>query len=498
MTEPAGIGRSELLALLGNWTDGDTSLYVALADAVVACVERGDLAAGTRLPAERDLARGISVSRGTVMAAYDRLRQLGYAESRGGSGTRIRTDVRRPLAPADINRGQGSGYRGMTSRLLKPAPDVVELALALPRDPSDLPADFFDVPGALVMSVAGDAGMAPQGGAALRQAIADRYSTAGVPTSAEQIVVTGGGQQGIDLCGALALRPGDTVLVEEATYPGALAVFARHGARIQTVPVQGSWGDPRPLIQAVADHHPRLVYLMPSMHNPTGRTASDAWRRQLAAFVDAHELYLVEDDSLADVLFDGQRMPPVAAYSRSGRVLTIGSLSKSVWGGLRIGWIRSDPSAAEQFGQLKAAKDLGLSAFGQAAALHVLPRIEEVIAARTASLSRRAEVLLDLLDQHLPQWKASVPDGGLTVWAQLPEQIAEDFTQRAFRFGVAVSPGAAHCPGQERTDRIRLAFAHEPDVLAEGVHRLARAWSTRASSSRSVPSQVTTRPALHG
>jgi DNA-binding transcriptional MocR family regulator len=480
VTEPGGIGRAELLALLGDWAAGEASLYVALADAVVASVVRGDLPPGTRLPAERDLARGISVSRGTVMAAYDRLRQLGYAESRGGSGTRIRDDVRRPLAAVDTSRGEGSRYRGMSSRLLRPTPDVIDLALALPRDSEDLPADFYDVPGSLVRAVAGEAGMAPQGGMALRQAIAQRYATSGVPTVPEQLVVTGGGQQGLDLCAALTLRPGDTVLVEEATYPGALAVFAAHGARLRTVPVQGSWTDPRQLAAAVATHRPRLVYLMPSMHNPTGRTTTSTWRRQLATLVDTSELYLVEDDSLADVLFEGTQTPPVAAYSRSGRVLTVGSLSKSVWGGLRIGWVRADPGAAEQLGELKAAKDLGLSAYGQAAALHVFPRIEEVVAARRSTLLRRAEVLLDLLDQHLPEWEASTPDGGLTLWARLPEEDAEDVAQRATRYGVAVSPGSAHCVGRDRTDRVRLAFAQEPDVLAEGVQRLARAWSAAA------------------
>lgn len=489
MTEPGAIGRAELLALLGDWGAGEASLYVALADALVGCVERGDIPVGTRLPAERDLARGISVSRGTVMAAYDRLRQLGYAESRGGSGTRIRQDIRRSLASVGQVRGEASRYRGLSSRLLKPASDTIDLALALPRDTADLPADFFDVPGELVRSAAGDAGMAPQGGAALRQAIADRYAAARMPTVADHIVVTGGGQQGLDLCAGLLLRPGETVLVEEATYPGALAVFARQGARIRTVPVQGSWGDARLFRNAIAEWHPRLVYLMPSMHNPTGRTASDAWRRQLAGIVDTNELFLIEDDSLADVVFDGNRMPPVASYSRSGRVMTIGSLSKSVWGGLRIGWIRSDAASAERFGELKAAKDLGLSAFGQAAALHLFPRLEEVIAARTQSLSRRAEVMLDLLDQHLPAWKASLPDGGLTLWVQLPDRDAEDVAQRASRFGVAVSPGAAHCPGTERTDRMRLSFVHEPDVLAEGIRRLARAWSAKAEplEQRSTP-----------
>ncbi len=481
---PETVGRTELLALLGDWAKNEASLYVALADALIACVDRGDLPVGTRLPAERDLAQGLTVSRGTVMAAYDRLRQAGYAVSRGGSGTRIRRDVRRPLVAVGSAQGEAARYRGLTGRLLNPSEDVVDLALALPRHPDDLPPDFYEVPGELVREVAGQAGMAPQGGAALRQALADRYSASGVPTSTEQVVITGGGQQGIDLCAGLVLRPGDTVLVEEATYPGALAVFARHGARIRTVPVQGSWGDPRSLVEAVERHHPRLLYLMPSMHNPTGRAASVGWRRQLADLVDSHELYLVEDDSVADIVFDGPAMPPVAAYSKTGRVLTIGSLSKSVWGGLRTGWIRSDPSCAEQFGQLKAAKDLGLSAFGQAAALHVFPHLDEVIAARTSRLAGHAEVLLDLLAQHLPMWSATFPDGGLTLWVQVPDATAEDLAQRALRFGVAVSPGAAHCAGSDRTDRVRLSFAHEPDVLAEGVQRLARAWHATRSSER--------------
>jgi DNA-binding transcriptional MocR family regulator len=478
--EPGALGRAELVALLGDWSTGDARLYIALADAVVACVSRGDIPTGTRLPAERDLARAIGASRGTVMSAYDRLRQAGYAQSRAGSGTCIRHDVRRPLIPADIGRGDAGRYRGLSGRLLNPAPDVVDLALALPRDPGDLPADFFDVPGELVASAAGAAGMAPQGGAALRTAIAGRYAAQGLPTTPEQIVVTGGGQQGIDLCAGLLLRPGDTVLVEEATYPGALAVFGGSGARIRTVPVQGPGGDLRALAGAVAAYRPRLVYLMPSMHNPTGCSAGEAWHRRLAAFADAHELYLVEDDSVADLRFDGRRTPPVASYSRSGRVLTIGSLSKSVWGGLRTGWIRSDATCAGRFGQLKAAKDLGLSAFAQAAALHVFPRLEDVIGARTATLTRRADLLLELLGRHLPDWNAACPDGGLTLWVQLPDTVAEDVAQRAPRFGVAVSPGASHCVDAERTDRIRLSFAPEPDVLAEGVRRLARTWSAVA------------------
>lgn len=470
------VRRGDLVALLGDWSSGDGSLYVRLADAIVACAARGDLAPGTRLPAERDLAKGISVSRGTVMAAYERLRSLGWAESRRGSGTWIREDARRPLAPVPQSGADAQRYKSLSSRLLAPTPEVVDLALALMRDPADLPADFLQVPPELVRTVAGDLGIAPQGGRELREAIAARYAALGVPTGADEVVVTGGGQQAIDLCAALFLRPGDTVLVEEATYPGAIDVFSRYGARIRTLPLQGEWGDIRPLEDAVAAHRPRLVYLMPSLHNPTGRSASTTRRRQLARLADAHELYLVEDDSVADLLFDGPRLPPVAAYAAGDRVLSLGSLSKSVWGGLRVGWIRSDRRVAEQFGQIKAARDLGLSAFAQAAALHVLPRLDEIVAARSATLRDRAGVLLDLLGRHLPEWTWPEPEGGLTVWARMPAPIAEQFVQRALRHGVAVSPGAAHCAGTEQTDRVRISYAPAPDVLAEGVARLASAW----------------------
>lgn len=482
MSEATTVGRADLLALLGEWSHNQSSLYVELADALVACVRRGDLAPGTRLPAERDLARGISVSRGTVMAAYGRLRELGWAESRRGSGTRIRDDVRRPLAPADTRGPDAGRYRTLSSRLIRPSPDVIDLALALVRDPKDLPGDLFEVPQGLVRAIAGDTGIAPQGGLALREAISARYTASGLRTTADQIVVTGGGQQGIDLCATLALRPGDTVLVEEATYPGGLASFSRHGARIRTVPVQGSWGDLRLLTAAIAQHRPRLMYLMPSMHNPTGRTASESWRRALAALADQHELYLVEDDSAADLLFDGERMPPVAAYSASGRVLTIGSLSKPVWGGLRVGWLRANEGTANQCGQIKATKDLGLSAFAQAAAVQVLPRLDEIAAMRARALGRNAEHLVDLLELHLPDWEADYPDGGLTLWARLPEPTAEDFAQRALRHGVAVSPGAAYCAGADRTDRIRLSFASRPETLTEGVLRLAAAWKAADSA----------------
>ena len=480
----AAVGRADLLAILGNWSSGDASLYAQLADAVAGCATRGDLAPGTRLPAERDLAIGLSVSRGTVMAAYARLRQLGWAESRRGSGTWIRSDARRPLVPARQTSEPAHRSRHLAGHLLHPAPGIVDLAVAAVRDTDDLPDDLFEVSTASIRAVTGNAGYAPQGALQLREQLAARHRDSGTATTADQIVITAGGQQGIDLCAALALRPGDTVLVEEATYPGAIDVFARHGARIRTVPLQGSWGESRPLAEAIELHRPRLVYLMPSMHNPTGRTASELRRKQLARLADEHELYLVEDDTSAELTFEGRRTPPVAAHSKAGRVLTISSFSKTVWGGMRVGWVRAAPAVAERLGQIKAAKDLGVSAFAQAAALGMVPRLDEIAEARSALFRGRAAVLEQLLSDRLPDWSWSDPDGGLALWVRLPNLDAEVFAQRALRAGVAVSPGAAHCYDQERTDRLRVSFAARPEILTEGVNRLAVAWHEHVARHR--------------
>ena len=469
-----------LVGLLGDWTSGDRPLFVGLADAVAAAVARGDIAPGGRLPAERVLAARLAVSRGTVMAALELLRERGLVVSRQGSGTRVPLNPPRALLPDLDAAGPSARSRRLSGRFFDQNPAVIDLAVSLLPDAEFLQDDLLPATWSVLEASSGGHGYAPQGLAGLRSELCRYYQDRGLRTTIDELTVTAGAQQALDLVSALAVRPGDCVLVENPTYPGALDTFARHGARIESVSFNSHWDRPSALREAILRFAPRLVYLMPAMHNPTGRSLPDGRRREIARLADEHQLYVIEDDSLADVVFSLREQPLVAAYSTQGRVLTVGSLSKSAWGGLRVGWIRASPGIAARIARIKAARDLGSSPLPQLAAQRILQELEVILGQRRRQLAGRCRALQAALTAQLPDWRWNPPEGGLSLWIQLPVDRAEDFTQLALRRGVAVIPGSAHCVDDSAADRIRLCFSSAEPLLHEGVRRLRTAWDELA------------------
>ena len=477
VTNSTAVTASDLLTLLGDWSAEETSLYRALAVKVQRLIQRGDLPPGIGLPPERVLAQALAVSRGTVMNAFDSLRQDRFLESRQGSGTRVRVDAPRPLLPDMDLLGRAAPSRSLTGRLMEDRPGVIDLAISRLHDADAvrsvvLPASWDEI------ELAGDGhGYAPQGLRSLRQVVAAYYQDRGLRTEPEQVLITAGAQQGIDLCAALALRPGDSVLVESPTYPGAIDAFARYGARVTSIPFESHWERPASLREAIETHAPRLAYLMPATHNPTGRSLSDSRRREIARLADTHELYVIEDNSLADVEFSPRDRPLVAAYATQDHVLTLGSLSKSAWGGLRIGWIRGESSLISRLARSKAAKDLSLSPITQLIAQRVLEDFESITALRRAQLLSRAGFLRDRLRTVIPDWTFEDAAGGLSLWVRLPFGNGDAFAQHALRHGVAVIPGSAHCLDGAGAAHLRIAYAQPEHIIEEGVARLRSAWT---------------------
>ena len=215
---------------------------------------------------------------------------------------------------------------------------------------------------------------------------------------------------------------------------------------------------------------------MPGTHNPTGRSLPDSRRREIARLADTHELYVIEDNTLADVEFHPRDRPLVAAYATGDHVLTLGSLSKSAWGGLRIGWVRGESSLISRLARSKAAKDLSLSPITQLIAQQVLEDFDSVTALRRAQLVSRAGFLRDRLRAVIPQWTFADAAGGLSLWVRLPFGSGDEFAQGALRHGVAVIPGSAHCVDGTGTPYLRIAYAQPEHILEEGVARLRSAW----------------------
>jgi len=444
---------------LGDWSLGGGPLFRRLAVALSRLLERGALPEGARLPSERALAAALSVSRGTAVAAYDLLVGDGLVERRQGSGSYA-------VGSAAIGLPAGREGSGLVARLVDasagPA-DVVDLSLSVLQDPGGLPSAAVTTED--LARAAPDTGYSPWGLRGLREAIADRLGDAGLPTTAEQVVVTAGAQQAISLAASCWVRPGDGVVVDDPTYPGALSAFTAAGARLSTS----------------LDGHPALVYAQPSIQSPTGTVMSRHQRDVLAQAVVDARVPLVEDMALTGLAWE--RLPePVAARIPDHPVAVVGSLSKLLWGGLRLGWVRAPEPVALRFARVKATHDLGSSVVGQLLAERLLrhPLLDTFLAERNAELRRRYTALSDALRSELPDWTWDEPHGGLSLWVRLPEPTADAFAQVALRHGVAVATAealSAH-PARHR-DHLRLSFAGPADDLRVGVRRLREAWRAR-------------------
>jgi DNA-binding transcriptional MocR family regulator len=455
--------------MLGDWTMRAGPLYLRLSDALRDAVAYGLLAPGSRLPAERRLAAHLGCSRGTVVAAYEALRSRGAAQTRTGSGTYLRGGP----APPRTHRST------LLSRLVDEHQAPIDLAVAAPQTRPALPAITVDLAAAAGLVPAH--GYAPLGAPALRSAIAGHLTEhRGVATRADEVVVTNGGQGALSMIAAAFIAPGDRVLVEAPTYPGAIEVFSRAGAQIEAIERDHAGPLPDRLERALASRPARMIYLVPTCHNPTGSVISGPRRRDLLRIAAAHRVSVIEDTVMADLL-QGPAPPPDLAAMDPDRVLSVGSLSKCCWGGLRVGWIRASSEKVLGLGRLRAALDLGSSALDQAVGLAVLNDFPKIAASMRAVASERLELLAGELSERMPEWRFDTPRGGWSLWVTLPHGSGDDLVALALRHGVAVSSGTGAAPDDRFAGHLRLSAGPAPELIREGIALLQRAWRELSS-----------------
>lgn len=475
----ASISPVTLTRVVAGWETGRGPRYRRLAGAVVAAVDRGDIPPATRLPAERRAADALGLSRGTVVAAYDLLRDDGVVERQRGSGTWVVSGAAAGLRVAELAAGLRA--RQITRDTVPQTPATIDLALSVLPSPAGLPPDAFRIDPAVLARLAHGHGYHPAGLPKLRERLADLHTHHGLATTPDQIVVTLGAQQAIALTARLLVQPGDVVAVESPTYPGAIDVYSRAGARFATVAGDSAGVRPDDLGRVVAAAAPRLAYLVPTGQNPRGTVLPDPRREQLAQFAERTGTWLVEDETLAWTVYGAHGPPPpVAAHGTGARTLTIGSLSKVLWGGLRVGWIRGPAATVARLGRLKAAQDLGNGALSQAVVLALADRIDEIAGERRRTLAAGAALMCRLLAESLPTWHVRPPAAGLSLWARLPASTGDAFAPVAVRHGVRVLPGSAASPDEAHLDHLRLALSLPADDLRRAVARLAAAWREHA------------------
>ena len=302
----------------------------------------------------------------------------------------------------------------------------------------------------------------------------------------------------MDLLIRCEVLPGQPVAVEDPTFPGALDALYRAGARVIGIPARAGL-DPERLEHVVRTHRPAMAYLIPTHHNPTGLVMRAGHRRRVARLAAAHpDTLFVDDMTLAELpLGDNPPPLPLAALDpRQPNLVSLGSLSKLYWGGLRTGWIRASAGLIARVAAAKAAADLGSAAFSQAIVAALLnDKHDDIVKWRREWLRARHDALAGALRAALPEWTWPEPDGGLTLWVRLPgagsgPADSGTFAQAALRQGVAVVPGrllsatAGAARGRaggsgQATGYLRLAFTQAPDVLARSAVALAQA-SSRA------------------
>lgn len=269
------------------------------------------------------------------------------------------------------------------------------------------------------------------------------------------------------------------MVVEDPCYPGAIAAFAQAGVRFVGVPLDGDGVRVDELRRALATR-PALVYLQPTVQSPTGSVLTPARRRRVAELVVEHRVPLVEDLALADLCW-APPPPPVAALCPEASVAVVGSLSKVLWGGLRLGFVRAPEPLALRFARVKATADLGTSAVSQMLAERILAAAPDVGRTRALELRRRYQVLATAVADRLGRWTWDEPAGGLSMWVGLGGVDAERFAQVALRHGVAVATAAPLSVSERHADRIRLSFAPPPALLRQAVERLGAAWDALRS-----------------
>ncbi|HEX7099590.1 MAG TPA: PLP-dependent aminotransferase family protein [Acidimicrobiia bacterium] len=463
-----------LVEMLGEWSSGEGPLYRRLADALARCIDHGDLRPGVRLPAERAMASLFNLSRTTVVAALDLLKTRGYLDSSPGSGTWVRavrgfSPAGGIVTPADtVGRNPlfsrlGAGDDSMidfTASVLSPSPLVETAIRSASREIGD------EIEGA---------GYHPAGLPVLRDQVAEWFTGRGVPTEANQVLITSGGQQAIMLIAAAHIQPGDPVVVESPTYPGALDAFRLVGAAIRTVPVGPNGTRSRDVLQAAEARTPILTYLIPSFHNPTGTVMDPFERRRLARRLEEHTSLVVEDESLVELPLQEMEVPrPLAAHLDG--VLTVGSASKPYWGGLRVGWVRGPVDLIRRLTHYKTVFDLATPVTTQAVVSRLLRQSEELLEERRRQLGMQLEAIITALETLLPEWEWTRPAGGLSVWASLPHGSATEFAQVAMRNGLAVVAGPFFDPHSQHDRYLRLPFVLPPQKIQLGVERLAAAW----------------------
>lgn len=425
---------------LVGWGVDPAGGAVGVATAIRLSIADGRIPVGWKFPSERSLSSELGISRGTLVRALTRLRVEGWVTTRHGSGSYA-------ALPAAVKAREAPWTPSALS-----ADGVVDLTRAVTSAPHDAYLAAVDRARSSLPRLLVGSGLSDQGLPELRELIASRYTEAGARTSPSQIIITSGARAGLEL----VLRAGHNVrrgiAVETPTFPGALELLRRASTRLVPIPViDGDWTQ---IPETFRSSNVDLAYVTPDYHNPTGSLMTEEARQRAGRLAESHGVTLCADETQRELNLSDQ---PTPAPLYGPGVVNLGSLSKSYWGGSRIGWIRCAAALAHRLQADPHFPLLTPPPLEQLVAHELMSNGEAAVRQRVQRLREQRDLLVASL-AHNEEVTFEVPDGGLTLWCRLHHERATDLCARAARRGLAMEPGSTFSVDHAHAQFIRIPF----------------------------------------
>jgi 2-aminoadipate transaminase len=466
-----------MLAGLALNSDSDLPLYRQLAEAIARQIQGGEVHPGDRLPPTRELSNLLGLNRTTVSAAYSLLEEQGLIRGHVGRGSFV-AEWETPSAMAGLDwetilpklepvnsLAQAAGISFANSR-----PAGTHFPMAAFRQ---LAKEVIDSPDAQEILQLGS----PLGYAPLRRYLLEEAQAAGVARPGDDLIITNGCQQALDLLARVLLSPQACVVVEDPVYHGLLKVLERTGAKLIPAPVGSHGIDPEALETLFAQHKPRVAIITPSFQNPTGTTVPLPQRRRLVELVARYGVVLIENDIYSGLHYGREPLPALKQLEESGSVILLRSYSKVSFPGLRVGWVIAPRPVIQRLADLKQTTDLHSDQLAQAVLLQF---------ARSGELARHLEstrqlgaqrlrAALDACEQFLPEGSTFTrPEGGMNLWVRLPMLLdARDLLARVQQHGVNFLPGNYFSTTRGHEHCLRLSFGGlSPEEIRQGIQIL--------------------------
>jgi DNA-binding transcriptional MocR family regulator len=474
--------------------EGEEPIYRQLIRHIKMQIESGALPAGSRLPASRDLAQQLNISRISVVNAYAELRAEGYLSAHAGRGTFVSRDSSPPTLPSDKPGTPSSNDSHTADRSLR---DMMRLA----RQPGVIsfghgspPIDFLPIQylrDAINTVLDRDGGRAlgyemTEGYGPLRGAVRDYVSALGIQCSPNNVLITGGTQQALDLVVQSILSEGEVMVTENPTYIGLIDIARTRRVQLHGIPIDEEGIRLDYLENYIIDNQPRLIYVMPSFQNPTGTVMPLHRRRQLLNLANDYNVPILEDGVYHEFRFEGDSVPPLKALDDTGIVIHASGFTKMLLPGIRIGYVICDGSHYSRLVRVKQAADISTPGLNQRAIHIMLERgiMSQQLERNNREFRHRRDVAVAAAKRYFPpgtQWHT--PEGGIYMWVRLPSNgpTSAELYITAIQMGVAYAIGNVFYVSNPDNYSIRLNYgAHSSHEIEEGFRRLGKAWQELA------------------